>query len=414
MAGDATIVTGRRVADRYRLIAPRGDGAWNAVDETLKRNVVVHLLRADAAADAKTHFAAEARSLARLNHRNVVATYDTGVDGDGTSYRVDELAGGEPLDLSAVANQRRLAYAVQIARAIADAHDRGLIHGRLTSSSVLVDDEGRVQVRGLRLPPPDDALEDAPQIDIHALTNLIAALAPSTASPLRDLAVGWRTDTPPSAASVLSALEAIPEDVDAEIPEPPRPTPSAGVPAVSSRRRGRQLLILGAAVIVAALIAAVALPARNSGAPSGESHALTLTATSFDPEAKPPTENEAEARFAVDNDETTRWSTERYRRANFGNLKDGVGLVLRTDSSAAFDQVTITSPTSGWKVEIYAAEQPAAALSGWGEPIARADVNGDATLELGGAEGAALLVWITDPGPSRQVRINEIRAQGRT
>jgi hypothetical protein len=187
------------------------------------------------------------------------------------------------------------------------------------------------------------------------------------------------------------------------------------VPATPSGRRGRQLLILGAAlVVIAALVVFVVLPNRNADEINGASAPLALTATSFDPEAKPPTENEAQARLAVDNDEATSWSTERYRSAHFGNLKDGVGLVLRTDAHAAFDQLAITTATRAWHVEIFAAEQPAAALSGWGEPIASADVNGDATVDLDGAEGGALLVWITDPGPTRQVRISEIRVQGRT
>ena len=169
VAGDATIVTGRRVADRYRL------------DRAARRRRLERRRRDARSATSSCTSSGptptptprptsppKRASLARLNHRNIVATYDTGVDGDGTSYRVDELAGGAPLDLTAVADQRRLAYAVQIARAIADAHDRGLIHGALTSSSVLVDDEGRVQVRGLRLPPPDDDARRRPtQIDIR-------------------------------------------------------------------------------------------------------------------------------------------------------------------------------------------------------------------------------------------------------
>jgi tRNA A-37 threonylcarbamoyl transferase component Bud32 len=414
VAGDATIVSGRRVADRYRLVEPRGDDVWDAVDETLRRNVVIHLLRADADADEKARFAAEARSLARLNHRNVVATYDTGIDGDGTSYRVDENAGGEPLDLTAVANERRVSYAVQITTAMTDAHDRGLIHGRLTSGNVLVNDEGRVQVRGLRLPHPDDSLDDAKQIDIHALINLIAAVASSTASPLRELALGWRTDAPPSVASMLTELEAIPADFEPDLLSSAPPTPATGVPTTRRHVRPRHI-IAATLVVAAALVAAVALPGRDADEPGGASGPLTVSATSFDPEATPPTENEAAARLAVDGDATTAWSTERYRSANFGNLKDGVGLVLRADSHAAFDQLTISSPSRGWDVEIYAAEQPAAALSGWGRPVASAAVeSSDTTLELNGAEGGALLVWITDPGNSRQVRINEIRVQGRT
>ncbi|MBA2609392.1 MAG: protein kinase, partial [Actinobacteria bacterium] len=184
MTADATIVSGRRVADRYRLVSERADGSWDAVDETLKRDVVVCLLSALAAPEAKAHFTAEARALAGLNHRNVVATFDTGLDGDGSSYRVDELAGGEPLDTGAVKDDLRVSFATQIARAVADAHARDLVHGSLTSGDVLVNDEGRVKVRGLKLPTlgAEDELRKA---DLDAVTNLVAALAPAAASPLR-------------------------------------------------------------------------------------------------------------------------------------------------------------------------------------------------------------------------------------
>jgi hypothetical protein len=410
----AAIVAGRRVADRYRLVAERSDGSWDAVDEKLRRNVVVHLLSPLAAPDAKNDFTAEARALAGMNHRNIVATFDTGVDGDGSSYRVDELAAGTPLDPGAVDDRYRVSFATQIARAVADAHAGGLVHGALTSGNVLVDDEGRLKVRGLRLRPPEEA-DELKRTDLAAVVNLVAALAPSGEDPLRELALGWRgDDAPSSVAAMVAALLTIPDDADTVPMIDPTPTPATGVPIP---RRRRTAVVVGGLVAVAlvALAVTVLLPsAHTPGASSGPVVALKMTATSFDPEANPPTENEATAGKAVDGNVATEWSTEHYHSAHFANLKSGVGLVLHHQGVAEFDQLRIQSPSTEWTYEVFAAEQPAAKLAGWGKAIAHGTITtGDVRVELGAARGQALLLWITDTGPPDQVRIAELGVQGR-
>jgi hypothetical protein len=408
---DATIVSGRRVADRYRLVDERSEGAWTAVDETLRRNVVVHVLPSDADPDAKEHFTAEARSLARLNHRNIICTYDTGVDGDGTSYRVDELAGGAPLDLDGVAAQQRVACALQIARAVSDAHDAGLAHGALSSSSALMDETGRVQLRGLRLPPPGTA-DAMQQRDVASLVDLIIGLAPPSASPLRDLAVGWRRTPPESARAMLDDIAAIPDPVVDTMP--PR-APEPAVEVATTPRRGRALFIgTVLALVVAAVIVAIVVPTgENSGAFHGQAAPLSLTAKSFDPQGDK-TENEALAGAALDGNPSSVWKTDNYHGDHFGRLKDGVGLVLDAGGAAEFVNMTITTPSRGWTVQVYVADAAAPALSGWGEPVSGYKMQDAATtLDLKDARGHFVLVWITDPGPSRQVRISEITVRGR-
>lgn len=414
MTGDATIVTGRRVADRYRLATERGDGAWDAVDETLKRNVVVHLLNGLAEAEEKAHFAAEARALAGLTSRNVVATYDTGIDGDGSSYRVEELAAGTPLDPTQVADDRRVSYATQIARALADAHSRNLVHGALSSGFVLVDDEGRVKVRGLRLPREGEDVDALRRTDIYAVSNLVAAIAPSTAHPLREMALGWRGSDPPnSVQAMVSALLTIPDDADTEALIDPTPTPSTGIPSV--RRKNSPWVYVGGVLAIAAVAAVITMLLPDSGPSSklsGPVRALTVVATSFDPEATPPTENEAQAKLAVDGNPATSWATERYRSAHFGNLKDGVGLILKSETPAEFSTLQIRTPSSGWTYRIYVANQAAATLAGWGAAIADGTAVADQTIDLHNAKGSALLVWISDPAGT-QMRIGELSVTGR-
>lgn len=412
MTGDAAIVTGRRIADRYRLVSERADGSWDAVDETLKRNVVVCVLSSVADPEAKEHFSAEARALAGLNHRNVVATYDTGLDGDGSSYRVDELPGGHPLDTGAVDDDMRVSFATQIARALADAHSRDLVHGSLTSGDVLVNEEGRVKVRGLRLPDPQDA-EKLKQADVNAVTNLVAALASQTASPLREMALGWRsTDPPSSVADMASALLTVPDDSDTTSLVDPHPTPTTGVPV--PRRRSPWMIVSGvAAIAAAALLITVLLPNKgNNDAVSGPVRPLTVVAKSFDPEGNPPTENEVKAKLAVDGDLATNWSTELYKRDHFAGLKKGVGLIVQAQGAAEFHELHVRTPSRDWKFDVYVAPQPAATLQAWGTPVANGTATTDFTVNLGDAKGAAVLLWITDPAGT-QVKIAELQVTGR-
>jgi hypothetical protein len=416
VTGDGTLVAGRRVADRYRLVAQRSADEWDAVDETLRRNVVVHLLPPGADKHDKDHFASEARALAGLPHRNVVATYDTGVDTDGSSYRVDELPDGTPLDPASVDDAQRVSYATQIARAVAEAHVRGLLHEALTSGSVLVHEDGRIKVRGFHLPV--QAATDADRKrDVEAVVNLVAALAPAHAHPMRDMASGWRGDDPPtSMADVVNALVALPDDADTVALVDPHPTPVAGT-TPRSRRRVPVAAIVGVALllVVGAVVITLLSDKGNPGDVSGPVRALPVAASSFDPEATPPTENEAQAPLVLDGNAATVWRTERYKRAHFGNLKKGVGLVLVSkDGAAAFDALRVQTPQSGWTYAVYVAPSRAATLAGWGSPVASGRASsGDFSIALDNAKGGAVLLWITEPGPGFQARIAELNLTGR-
>src|SRR4051812_14862225 len=96
------MVTGRRLADRYEIgevVAKGGMGVvWRARDLRLGRPVAIKLVAGEALADPTVvaRFDREARTVARLNHPNIVAVYDVGTDG-GDSYLVMELVDGSSL-----------------------------------------------------------------------------------------------------------------------------------------------------------------------------------------------------------------------------------------------------------------------------------------------------------------------------
>ena len=140
---------------------------YRAHDTKLDRDVALKILPPGALSDdtARTRLLKEAQLAASLNHAAVCTIYDVG-DSDGRVYVAMELiaghrlsdvipTGGLPLD-------DVLHYALEIADALAHAHDRGIVHRDLKGANVLVTPEGHAKVLdfglAMRLPK---AVEDA-------------------------------------------------------------------------------------------------------------------------------------------------------------------------------------------------------------------------------------------------------------
>lgn len=131
----------------------------------------------------------------------------------------------------------------------------------------------------------------------------------------------------------------------------------------------------------------------------GGDGALTLAGiTSFDPEGDGEERDDLLA-GATDGDQSTAWQSECYSSAAFGNLKDGVGVVVDLGASAGLDAVDVLSP-GGWSAEVYVAEEPGATLADWGEPVGGSGGagDGDTTMELDDADGQFVLVFFTSLG----------------
>jgi len=147
---------GTILGGRYRVIAPLGQGGmatiYRALDTQLGREVALKLLRPEYLRDPdfSSRFRQEAQSAASLSHPNVVTVYDYGEDPSGP-FIVMELVDGE--DLATImrrngplppAQAARIAAAV--ARALAAAHGRGLVHRDVKPGNVLIGRDGRVKV----------------------------------------------------------------------------------------------------------------------------------------------------------------------------------------------------------------------------------------------------------------------------
>ena len=147
---------GEILGNRYRLVELLGQGGmatiYRARDAKLERDVAVKVLRPEYGADPdfNERFRHEAQSAASLNHPNVVAVFDYGTDDVGP-FIVMELVEGE--DLSTIVRRsgalppRAAARLVdQAARALAAAHDKGVVHRDVKPGNIMVTREGRVKV----------------------------------------------------------------------------------------------------------------------------------------------------------------------------------------------------------------------------------------------------------------------------
>ena len=140
----------------YEIMARLGAGAmgevYRARDTRLGREVAIKILPADVAHDAgrRTRFEQEARSVAALNHPNILGLYDIGSENDLT-YIVTELVRGESLAESLVERgplptKKLLDVAVQIADGMAAAHAAGITHRDLKPANIMISADGRVKI----------------------------------------------------------------------------------------------------------------------------------------------------------------------------------------------------------------------------------------------------------------------------
>jgi tRNA A-37 threonylcarbamoyl transferase component Bud32 len=135
------------------LIGQGGMGAvYKARQKQLDRMVALKILpdaRAESGAFAE-RFMREARSLAKLNHTNIVTVYDFGHTESGLCYFIMEFVEGanlrDVIETGKLSPLEALAIIPQICEALQYAHQEGIVHRDIKPENILMDKKGRVKI----------------------------------------------------------------------------------------------------------------------------------------------------------------------------------------------------------------------------------------------------------------------------
>src|SRR4051794_36169487 len=131
---------GSTIDGRYLVEARLGQGGMGYVyagrHAIIDKRVAIKVLRAEHAQNdqsAAQRFLVEAKAASKIGHQNIVDITDFGVLADGKTYFVMEYLDGPTLGRivhqgSHISPQRAIAIAIQIARGLQAAHDKGIIH----------------------------------------------------------------------------------------------------------------------------------------------------------------------------------------------------------------------------------------------------------------------------------------------
>jgi serine/threonine protein kinase/tetratricopeptide (TPR) repeat protein len=225
----------------YEILDPLGSGGmgevYRARDLRLGREVAVKVLPSEVAssADRLARFEREARTVAALNHPNIVTLFSI-EDADETRFLTMELVQGQCLnDLIPSAGlpfPRILELSIPLADALVAAHERGVIHRDLKPGNVMVTCDGRVKVldfglskmAGVEEPAPHEAVPDTLEPGISTTGQLLGTIPYMAPEQIRgelvdatadlfalgiilyELATGRRPFTGATSADVISSI----------------------------------------------------------------------------------------------------------------------------------------------------------------------------------------------------------------
>jgi serine/threonine-protein kinase len=292
---------------------------------------------------------------------------------------------------------------------LTDVYALGVVLWELLAGEVPFPGENFVAValRHINEPPPS-LVALRPEVS----PRLAAAVARALAKEPRDRFPSMDA----FAAELRGCLEELeqldPERTLVSMPAVPLAAPRR-VPRV--RRRGARPVayLLAAAVAAAAIVAGVLGlgggarhgPAAAGGAGSGKPVALHGVGD-WDPQGNG-REHGASARLATDGDLSTSWYTETYNSAEFGGLKDGVGLVLDAGGPVALRTLAVRSPSPGFRATILAGDSRSGPFA---TDSSAQEVGAAATFALAGKSARYYVVWITRLPPGGKAEISEVSA----
>jgi predicted Ser/Thr protein kinase len=464
-------MTEKVISGRYELEELVGSGGMSAVyrahDRLLERKVALKILHQRYGEDAEylERFRREARAVAQLAHPNIVTVIDRGedeerqfivfeyIDGDDLKQLV-ERSGPLPVD-------QVVRLGLDVARALAFAHERGIVHRDVKPQNVLLNGDGQAKVtdfgiarsldveRGVTqtgtvlgtsnyIAPeqasgqPVDERSDVYSLgvvlfelltgDVPFVGDNFVAVAMKHVNEPAPLVLERRPDAPPRLGQLIDAMLAKdhrdrpPMDtVVAELEALREPTTDAQATAVvrrpqaprrrTARRRSPWPLVLAAlgAVLLGTAFGVAVLRDEDDGGPGAPPAQAPITFQpigTVDPAGDG--EHDDEVPNAVDGIATTYWQTQSYRHPNGGlGDKPGVGIVLRANRPP--EALVVQTDTPGFRAEIRSGD----------ELVSESQVvTNETTFVLAeDSEATEFLVWITNRGPNPSVRITEVTAR---
>lgn len=173
---------------------------YRARDERLDRDVALKVLPAGSLADdsARRRFRKEALALAKLSHPNIAVIHDFDTQ-DGTDFLVMECLSGktlkEKLAASSFGEKEVVGLGAQIAAALEEAHEQGVIHRDLKPANVLVTSRGQAKVLDFGLAKLLGSAGDPEATQTFTETRSMAGTLPYMApEQLRGQVLDGRTD----------------------------------------------------------------------------------------------------------------------------------------------------------------------------------------------------------------------------
>ncbi|WP_034240680.1 serine/threonine-protein kinase, partial [Saccharomonospora iraqiensis] len=184
---------GRLVAGRYRVIKRIGTGAmgavWQAVDEVLHRTVAIKQLMLEPgleqheAEDARQRTMREGRIAARLHHPNAITVFDVVTDENGQPCLIMEYL--DSTSLAQVLQQQGTLPPLEVARigaqvasALREAHEVGIVHRDIKPGNILLADNGLVKITDFGI---SRAKDDVTVTKTGMIAGTPAYLAPEVA-----------------------------------------------------------------------------------------------------------------------------------------------------------------------------------------------------------------------------------------
>jgi Protein kinase domain len=436
------------LAGRYALEEELGRSrtgmVWRSRDPLLRRSVAVKLIHPRLAEDPGfAHaFAREARRVAGLSEQGIACLLDTG-EQDGVIYLVREYAPGsslrDRLDTAGPATPSEVVrIGVAALGALAEAHDRGVLHLALDLDDVIVGDDDRVclidfgigaavaasrpgeaamLLGGEHLAPEQAAgAEPDARTDVYAVASMLFELLTSEPPRGRTSPRTVRPHVPRALDRVLArALDPDPErrfpDARAFAHALARSVEAEPVDASDEGRATSLITWIGVPLAVAGLaIAAIVLGLwmgkLEVGGPLGiraapdEPAAVEIPPTVIRPDSVgvidpfgDGDEHSSNAGLADDGDLQTAWRSENYFDGELG--KPGFGLLLDLGERREVLGLRLWTPHPGFRFRLSVGDDPDALVDEAGGEVTSTSLS---RVSLRGA-GRYVLVWITSVVP---------------